>query len=199
MLPTSLPAGSFRTHLMSSWPLLSSIGVRLHRAGHGEDVVARPRRPRRSCSSPARGACRRRAGGCRPTARPRPAPPVTLTCRCLGCAAAVVVAAAGVGVLGTLDDESCGVLALRLGRRPTPAAIWPGDRAWKVGGLPIKVAMRGAACWAMRDTSRSLASAKSCGLRHVRLIDRFLRLGRRRAIRSRSRCPARRRACSWRR
>ena len=46
---------------------------------------------------------------------------------------------------------SCGTL--------TPAATWPGERAWKVGGLPISVATRGAACWAMRDTSRSLASA----------------------------------------
>jgi len=41
----------------------------------------------------------------------------------------------------------------------TPAATWPGERGWKVGGRPIKVATRGAACWAMRDTSRSLDSA----------------------------------------
>jgi len=39
-----------------------------------------------------------------------------------------------------------------------PAATWPGERARKVGGLPIRVATRGAACWAMRETSRSLAS-----------------------------------------
>ena len=58
-------------------------------------------------------------------------------------AAAMAVAASGGGSSGTL----------------MPAATWPGERAWKVGGLPISVAMRGAACWAMRDTSRSLASA----------------------------------------
>jgi hypothetical protein len=60
------------------------------------------------------------------------------------------------------------------------------------GGGPISVATRGAACWAMRETSRSLASAIVLGL-----ASRLLIVGPRAArppsttIRSRSRCPAR--------
>ena len=70
------------------------------------------------------------------------------TCGRVGAAAAVWAGFAG-------SSGTSGML--------TPAATCPGARASTVGGLPIRVAMRGAACWAMRDTRRSLPSAMSSG------------------------------------
>jgi len=82
---------------------------------------------------------------------------ITLTCASCGCAG---LADEGGGV----PDEAAAIAVAVTGSTGVsigtlmPAATWPGERAMKVGGLPIRVATRGAACWAMRETSRSLAS-----------------------------------------
>ena len=154
--PCRLPcrAGSFSTHVTSSWPLLFVDRRQVHRADHGEDVgagrihhhdLARAQRAAHAGEELA-VAVRRRA--------------VDRRHHHLDLLLLVASAAAGAEP-GTFaaGHGRCGVGWRLLAARSTPAATWPGERASKVGGLPISVATRGAACWAMRDTSRSLASA----------------------------------------
>jgi len=134
-LADPLPDGSASTQLMSSLVMRCSICVSLTVAPTVEGV-----RPRlaitRSGSNRGRAHAGERAGDCHPTARDhlRHHHLDRRTCGRSGCGA----------VWADLPDHRATVGTL------TPAATWPGASASMVGGLPISVAMRGAACRAMR-------------------------------------------------
>src|SRR5471030_3115998 len=163
ILPTSLPAGSLSVHLIVSCCERSSIGARVTTPVTVKvslpglsitTILLEPsarRMPEKSCLLPSEGApvigatitltCGGGGAGGgpalgsrgTPTAAPGPAPDP----------AAAAWRAASAGVSGTV----------------TPAATAPTEREPALGVRPIRVATRGAACCAMRDTNASLASA----------------------------------------
>ena len=82
----------------------------------------------------------------------------TLTCGSAGFTAAGVGVVVDVGTLPSGGGAAAGSGGNSYGI-VMPAATWPGARGMKLGGLPISVAILGAACCAIRDTRRSACSA----------------------------------------